>query len=78
MSSVVDEVRQTVADVFALDVNEVHANTSPENTPAWDSIGHLNLILALEQQFDASFDPEQIPHLVSVQAIADAVAARQG
>lgn len=78
MSSVVDDVRQTVADVFALDVQEVAPSTSPENTPAWDSIGHLNLILALEQQFDVSFEPEQIPQLTSVLAIADAIAARQG
>ena len=78
MSSVVDEVRETVADVFALDVQDVTASTSPETAPVWDSIGHLNLVLALEQRFDVSFDPEQIPQLVSVQAIADAVAARQG
>jgi acyl carrier protein len=77
MSSVVDEVRETVADVFALDVQDVTASTSPETTPVWDSIGHLNLVLALEQRFDVSFDPEQIPQLVSVQAIADVVAERQ-
>lgn len=70
-----DTVRQTVAEVFALDPSTVGSDSSPETIPAWDSLGHLNLILALEQQFDISFDPDQIPQLTSVQALADAVAS---
>jgi acyl carrier protein len=72
------EVRQTVADVFALDPASVTDATSPETTPAWDSIGHLNLILAVEQQFGVSFDPDRIPKLTSIQALADEISARRG
>ncbi len=73
-----EQVRRTVADVFALDAQSVSDATSPETTPAWDSIGHLNLILAVEQQFGVSFDPHQIPKLTSIEALADAIAAGRG
>lgn len=76
--NLLDEVRQTIADVFALNVDEVSAAATADSTPAWDSINHLNLILALEQRFGISFDPEQIPAVTSVQALADAVAAKKG
>jgi acyl carrier protein len=72
------QVRRTVADVFALDAGSVTDATSPETTSAWDSIGHLNLILAVEQEFGVSFDPNQIPKLTSIQALADAIAAGRG
>lgn len=75
-SSTLDEVRQTVADVFSLDIQQVMSSTSPESTAAWDSMGHLNLVLALEQRFDVSFSPEQISQLTTVQALADAIRAQ--
>lgn len=75
---VLEEVRQTVAEVFALEPGSVSADTSAETLPAWDSMGHLNLILATEQRFGVMFDPEQVPHLTSVQSLADAISAQQG
>ena len=77
-ADVTDEVRQTIAEVFFIDATEVTADSTPETIPAWDSMGHLNLILALEQKFGHSFDPEKIPQLTSVEAIADAVSAKNG
>ncbi|MCH7751649.1 MAG: acyl carrier protein [Planctomycetes bacterium] len=75
-AAVLDDVRQTVAEVFFVDAQQVSADSSPESISAWDSMGHLNLVLAMEQKFGMTFDPDQIPQLTSVQAIAEAVAAK--
>ena len=75
--SVTDDVCQTIAEVFLLEGSEVTAESTPETIPAWDSMGHLNLILALEQKFGVSFDPDQIPKLTTVAAIAEAVSAQK-
>jgi acyl carrier protein len=74
-AEVLEEVRQTVAEVFALDPASVTAASSAETVPAWDSMGHLNLILATEQRFGVTLDPEQVPQLTSVESLAAAVAA---
>lgn len=29
-------------------------------TPAWDSVGHVNLITAIEEVFDVSLEPDDI------------------
>ena len=71
----VEEVRQTVAEVFAVDLEQVTADSSPESIEAWDSIGHLNLILSLEGRTGVNFDPEKVPQLTTVQALADQIAA---
>jgi acyl carrier protein len=76
-AEIVEEVRQTVAEVFAVDTESVTAATSADTLPAWDSMGHLNLILATEQKFGVMFDPDLVPKLTSVQALADAISAQQ-
>ena len=73
-----DEIRQLVTDTFGLEVAAVGAETSPETVEAWESMSHLNLMLALESRFGISIDPSEIPTLVSVQAIADKVASAGG
>lgn len=75
---VADQVRQTIAEVFLIDPAAGPADASAETVEAWDSIGHLNLVLALEQRFGVSFDPEKIPQLTTVEAIAAAVADAAG
>lgn len=31
-----------------------------KDTPAWDSVGHVNLMNAIEESFDISLDPDDI------------------
>lgn len=76
--AVLERVRQTVSDVFNVAVEDVDGDSSPQTIEAWDSMGHLNLVLALEQAFSVSFDPEEIGRLVSVRSAAEAVAAKGG
>ena len=75
-ASVLDRVRQIVADVFGLGLDQVDAQSSPESIEAWESIAHLNLVLSLEQAFGVSFTPDEIAELVSVETIVDKVHKR--
>ncbi len=68
-----EQVRQTVADIFNVSVRDVTEEPLPESIENWDSVTHLNLILALEQKFGVSFDVEELPELTSVGAIVAAV-----
>jgi len=72
-----DTVRQIIADIFAVPAETVGPMSSPESIENWDSISHLNLILALEQGFGISFTPYEIADLISVQAICQKVKQKQ-
>jgi len=41
-------------------------DAGPHSNPEWDSIVHLNLILAFEAEFDVRFSTAEIPQLTSV------------
>jgi len=67
-----------VSRTLNVDPSTVTPETSPENTAAWDSIGHLNLILELEEEFQVRFPTEQIPQLNSVARLQEAIAQQSG
>jgi acyl carrier protein len=66
-------VGEVITDVFGLPPESVNATTVQEDLPEWDSLGHLNLVLALEETFGISFSVEEMPSLTSVGAIVTLV-----
>jgi acyl carrier protein len=75
-SAITDKVRQAVSDVFGVSLAEITADSSPQTVEAWDSMGHLNLVLALEQSFGVQFSPEEIAAMTSVTLAAQTLAAK--
>jgi acyl carrier protein len=64
-----ERLRSVFASVFGLDPARVQDDDSYETIPEWDSVNHINLILALEAEFGVEFDPGEIAELGSVAAI---------
>lgn len=64
-----DKIIQILADTMGLNPGTLTEQTSMENTPAWDSVAHLNLVLSLEQAFSQKFTPEEFMQMQSVEAI---------
>lgn len=60
---------RTVAAVLGVPESSVNENTSPDTVEGWDSVNHLNLIMALEEAFDTSFTPEETMDMTSVKLI---------
>ena len=66
-----DPVREAIASCFGLDPSEVTASTTQDDLAAWDSVGHLNLMLLLEDTFELTLDVPDMERLTSVPAIVD-------
>ncbi|MCX6162783.1 MAG: acyl carrier protein [Ignavibacteriae bacterium] len=47
----------------------IDLETKIEDIPEWDSLGHLNLILEIEDRFDVSFTIDEIENCKSVKDI---------
>lgn len=73
---VTDMTRARLYEIVArlLGVSETDAATaSPDTVPAWDSIAHLSLVMAIEQEFRVQFSADRIMELSSVEAIGRAI-----
>jgi acyl carrier protein len=66
---VFDRVRTIAADVFGVPATEITPQSAPETVANWDSVQHLNLLLALEEAFDVQFEPEEMDAMHDVEQI---------
>ena len=67
--SVFARLQDAIATTLNIDPAKVTESSSAENLTAWDSLGHVNLMMAIEQTFDIYLDVEDFPKLTSVEAI---------
>jgi acyl carrier protein len=65
-TSVLDTVRRIASDVLELPLTQVTDQTSPGTAANWDSVQHLNLVLALEQAFAVTFEPEELDQMKNI------------
>jgi acyl carrier protein len=72
-AAVIARVRRIVSTLFGVSAEEVTETSSPATIPRWDSMGHLTLVLELEQEFGVAFPPEQVERMSNVGEIAEIV-----
>ena len=63
-------------DVLRLPVDRVHPGLTPDDVEAWDSVNHLALVLAVEQEFSIKCEVDEIIEFTSFQSILSAVERR--
>ena len=76
--SLTERVRETIALTLKVPRESITASTCNDDLPAWDSLGHVNLMMALEQTFDLYIEVEDFEKLTSVTAILEYVAEHDG
>jgi acyl carrier protein len=64
-------VEEVVARVFGAEPGSIDGASSPETVEGWDSMGHLNLVAALEHDFDVSLDLSDVMEMVCVKRIRE-------
>jgi acyl carrier protein len=67
-------LRRVFASVFPLDGEALRDDDSPRTIREWDSVAHVQLVLALEAEFGVSFSPDEIAELISVGVIRSRLA----
>jgi acyl carrier protein len=71
-----ERVRHILAVELEMPEQHIDEKLSAEDTSNWDSIRHLNLVMAIEESFGVSFSSDELGRLTSYRAIADALAER--
>jgi acyl carrier protein len=70
--STYERVRATIADSLGIEADPIQADTSMESL-GMDSLGALELMFKLEEEFKISVPTERASEFSTVQAITDAV-----
>jgi acyl carrier protein len=65
------KLKKIMAQILGVPESKITSDSSPDNLPSWDSLKHMNLILAIEQSFNISFDDEEIIQSLSYGIIVE-------
>lgn len=68
-----DEVFQDVFDDEDIHVNE---NTTADDIEDWDSLEHINLVVAIENHFNMKFKMSEVTTMKNVGEMADLILER--
>ncbi len=60
-------------DVFDDDTLVITDSTNAEDIEDWDSLEHINLIMAMEKDFELKFNLQEVGELANVGEMADLI-----
>lgn len=66
-----NRIKQVMSNVLNISVDSIKNSSSPDNIESWDSLKHMNLIIALEEEFEIQFNDSEIVDSMSYALILD-------
>ena len=76
MNDIKDQIRNLMAIVFEIDINQIKDNAEPSIIETWDSLKHMSLIVALEEEFDIIFTDEEMMDMLNLELITRIVSEK--
>lgn len=58
-------LKTVMATVLGIPIDAISDNTSMDTVESWDSIKHMNLVLAVEEEFGVSIPDEDAANITS-------------
>jgi acyl carrier protein len=73
-----DKLKEIIADTFDIDEDEINDEMTSDSVERWDSLNHLRLVTALEDEFDIKLTMEDVNTMVDYPKIVEFVSRYTG
>ncbi|MBL4614795.1 MAG: acyl carrier protein [Magnetovibrio sp.] len=70
------KIIEVMAQILGVAPGEINDDSSMDTIEAWDSLKHMKLVIALEQELGLEFDDEEVVELLSFRLIELSVAEK--
>ena len=76
----IDEIKlkEVISNVLGVPINEINDSSNSDSLDNWDSLSHINLVLAIEAEFNVALTPEDYMDMLSVKSITMILEGRTG
>lgn len=64
-----EKIKEVMAAVLDVDSSTIDDDASMDTIPSWDSVRHMNLVLALEDELGVSFPDEDAANATSLKLL---------
>lgn len=69
MENIEARIKEVMVSVFDVDVETINEESSQDSVEQWDSMKHLDLVVALEEEFGITIPIEEVGNLVNFKYI---------
>ena len=66
-----NKIREIMCQVFNVPEVSIDSLSSPDTIESWDSLRHMNLVTALEEEFNVRLTYEQISEMLNFSLILE-------
>tara|TARA_B100000780_G_scaffold264934_1_gene219987 strand:+ start:4835 stop:5086 length:252 start_codon:yes stop_codon:yes gene_type:complete len=70
------QLSNLMSSILKIDIEKINIQTSMDDISSWDSLKQMNLIIALEREFNIELSDEEINELTSVEIILETLAEK--
>ena len=67
--TLIDKIRKIASEIFLVPEYEIKKNSKQKDVENWDSMGHLNFILAIEERLNVKFRSTDVMEMESINDI---------
>lgn len=71
-----DKVLEIISNVLSVNVEEITLESTVGDFPSWDSLGQLNILQSVQDEFEIEFEPEEMMDIEDVNDIIKAVESK--
>ena len=69
-------IREIMSSVFNVDIAEIDEKASPDTIEKWDSLAHMNLIVALEEEFEVEIIEDEIIEMMNFKLTCEIIKSK--
>ena len=70
-----EKIKKIMSRLFGMGINEISEKTAFNSVKKWDSLKHMELIIALEKEFKIKFDSYEIPTMINFKIISATISS---
>ena len=68
-----EEAKTILFNAIKIEYENINADCSIDNTPSWDSLAHIKLILEIEEKYNIELNPEQIQNITDYNTVCSTI-----
>lgn len=70
MNAIEQKAKSVMSIILDIPITDIKPELTQDNYSTWDSLKHLDMVVALEEEFDVNIPEEEIGNLLSLQLIS--------
>ena len=71
-----ERIKQVMTAVFEIAIEDITEDASSDTIETWDSLKHMNMMAALEEEFSIEFSDEEILEMTGYRLIKEALLSK--